>query len=192
LLPFRRNGRINDKDWRGNGPRTCRGGRIACVNRSTHEMKLVLSESPLRGHNKAAIGASTRRTRSVSSHDLQHSPSLLCPASSFLLSLVSLGLFPSDFAVLPLVPPLYLSSSLIKGSNYATSSRLSFPPPAFSWFRFPVAFPRRYFLPLFGSKWNGARCVHEALNAEYELSSKLNRAKPTWRYWWIPFESAAA
>lgn len=153
-------------------------------------MKLVLSESPLRGHNKAAIGAPARHTRSVSRHDLQHSPtSSSLSGVLLLLSLPWLHLFPSDFAVLPLVPPLCLPSSLIKGSNYATSSRLSFP-PAFSRFRFP-GLPRRYFLPLFGSKWNGA-CVREALNAEYELSSKLNRAKPTWRYWWIPFESAAA
>lgn len=53
----RYSGRINERSKRRRVPRTCRGGSIACVNRSTREMKLVLSESPLRGHNKVAIGA---------------------------------------------------------------------------------------------------------------------------------------
>lgn len=80
-------------------------------------------------------------------------PSPLCPASLhlLLLTLPWSRLSPSGFAVPSLVPPLRLPSSLIKGSNYATSSRfsfsgflpISFPPPLP-----PRPFPRRDFPPL--------------------------------------------
>lgn len=107
-------------------------------------------------------------------------PSPLCPASLhlLLLTLPWSRLSPSGFAVPSLVPPLRLPSSLIKGSNYATSSRFSFsgflpisfpPPPP------PSAFsPPRFSSIVPWANETGAY-VHEALNAEYELSSKLNR-----------------
>lgn len=112
----------------------------------------IIRISIIRGHNKAAIGARRRVTPlGFSSRFATFADLLLFVRRLHLLLLTHPRSRPSDFAVPPLVPPLYLPSSLIKGTNYATSSR-----PSFSGF-LPISFsppppPGRYFPPLFGSK----------------------------------------
>lgn len=119
--------RKQTENRRGDEPRTRRRGRIACMNRSIREMKLDY----YRNLHYAVIikrWSVRRRTGSVSRHDLQHSPIFsLSPTSPLPSAYPPTGrAFSLRFAIPPLVPPLHLPSSLIKGSNYATSSRLSF------------------------------------------------------------------
>lgn len=96
----------------------------------TREMKLVLSESPLHGHNKATptIGAPAY-SLGFSSRSATFADLLLFVQRLHLLLLTHLPRlhrFLFEFAVPSLVPSLHLPSSLIKWSNYATSRRLSF------------------------------------------------------------------
>lgn len=95
----------------------------------TREMKLVLSEPPLHGHNKVTptIDAPAY-SLGFSSRSATFADFLLFVRRLHLLLLTHLprlhrSLF--EFAV-PSLPPLHLPSSLIKRSNYATSRRLSF------------------------------------------------------------------
>lgn len=112
-----------------------------------------LSEPPLRGHNKAMIGCLARFLITI--RNIRR-PSSFCPASPPPSAIVqpgpSLPPAPSPFLSTPVVPSLvpspHLPRSLIKGSNYATSSSLilqAFSPD--------FVFPFHYFPPIV-RRWN--------------------------------------